>query len=212
MTHSFAKITLGLGHDKLNMSSMAAEPLSTFDTWIQHAVRLKITMPNAFCLSTSDQNNQPDARIVLLMDYSDEGMIFFTNYTSAKGQQLANNPQACMLFFWPELERQIRIKGLVHKTSVEQSDAYFASRPKEAQLSAAASPQSAVIPNYEYLLKRKTELEGRCRGAIPRPGHWGGYCLAPQSYEFWQGGPDRLHDCILYRQAHGQWIIERLAP
>ena len=165
-------------------------------------------------LATSSADGVPSARIVLLKGYDDIGFVFFTNYNSYKAQQLAENPRACLVFFWKELERQIRITGLVEKLSREDSDAYFNSRPEGSRIGAWASPQSEVIPNRKVLEANFRELEQRYGDSlIDRPAHWGGYRLVPERIEFWLSREGRLHDRINYeRQADGSWAISRLAP
>lgn len=212
--NKFEKISMGYQRGKLLKNYMVANPLEQFTLWMQEALKQKAAMPNAFCLSTVDEKNMPDSRIVLLMNYDENGMVFFTNYNSCKGKQLSANNHASMLFFWPELERQIRIFGSVKKVSAQDSDDYFATRPREAQIAAAASPQSQVIESYQSLKDEASQMSEQYARAekIPRPENWGGYCLTPERYEFWQGGPNRLHDRMRYRKSDSTWIIERLAP
>jgi pyridoxamine 5'-phosphate oxidase len=190
------------------------EPVSQFRRWWQDAITAKITEPNAMTLATASADAMPSARIVLLKDFSSDGFVFFTNYNSYKGQQLAENPKACLVFFWKEMERQVRITGLVEKVDPQLSDSYFQSRPHASQVGAMASPQSQVINNRNWLHERYKSLLKQFENVkIERPPHWGGYLLKPVIIEFWQGGPGRLHDRIQYTlQENGEWKIERLAP
>lgn len=169
---------------------------------------------NAMTLATASADGVPSARTVLLKDFSDEGFVFFTNYESYKGRQLAENPRASLLFFWKELERQVRIVGVVQKVSEEESDNYFRSRPVLSQIGAIVSPQSTVIESRDWLEERYNQLQQQLApDAIQRPAHWGGYIVKPVRIEFWQGRPSRLHDRIEYSlQEDGTWKIERLAP
>jgi pyridoxamine 5'-phosphate oxidase len=188
-------------------------PLTQFKTWFAAAVDAQLYEPNVMTLATADQSGKPSARILLLKGFDDNGFVFYTNYNSKKGFELAENPQASMLFFWPELERQVRIDGLVSKVSAEVSTAYFHSRPKGSQIGAAASPQSSVIAGRELLEERVLQLTAEYADTeVPRPDHWGGYILEPTAIEFWQGRPSRLHDRIVYTRKDGVWTTERLAP
>jgi pyridoxamine 5'-phosphate oxidase len=193
---------------------VAADPIRQFDTWWQEALNSEIDEINAMTLATASADGVPAARIVLLKGYDDRGFVFFTNYESFKGMQLAENPRACLVFFWKELERQVRITGLVEKVSDEESDAYFNSRPEGSRIGAWTSPQSQVIANREWLEEREKEFIKQF-GVQPlkRPAHWGGYRVKPISIEFWQGRPSRLHDRLQYTlQSDNTWTIERLAP
>lgn len=198
----------------LNESGVDSNPIIQFDNWWQDAIKSMIEEVNAMTLATASRDGKPFARIVLLKDYDEKGFVFFTNYESHKGKQLADNLQACIVFFWKELERQVRIEGMVEKVSKEESDLYFLSRPPESQLGAWASPQSSVIVNREVIennvIKYRKQFEEEL---IVRPLHWGGYRLMPQLIEFWQGRESRLHDRLQYtQQEEGLWKIERLAP
>lgn len=185
-----------------------------FGTWWQEALNSEIDEVNAMTLATASADGVPAARIVLLKGYDDRGFVFFTNYESFKGMQLAENPRACLVFFWKELERQVRVTGLVEKVSAEESDIYFNSRPEGSRIGAWASPQSQVITNREWLEERENKFRMEL-GSQPlkRPAHWGGYRVKPVNIEFWQGRPSRLHDRLLYTlQSENMWTIERLAP
>lgn len=190
------------------------DPVVQFRKWFQDAVNAKLYEPNVMTLATADLSGKPTARILLLKGFDDNGFVFFTNYDSKKGQQLAENPQASMVFFWPELERQVRVDGSISRISEADSTAYFHSRPPGSQIGALASPQSAVIEDRTILERRVQELTGLYNGKeVPRPAHWGGYQLKPSHIEFWQGRPSRLHDRITYTTDNeGAWVINRLAP
>lgn len=188
-------------------------PVVQFGKWFKEAVEAKLYEPNVMTLATADLRGKPTARILLLKGFDENGFVFYTNYSSLKGQQLAENPQASMVFFWPELERQVRIEGTVFKVPEENSDTYFHSRPAGSQIGALASPQSSIIPDRQVLEARVEELSAAYAGKeIPRPEHWGGYQLKADYIEFWQGRPSRLHDRITYTQENGVWTINRLAP
>lgn len=188
-------------------------PVVQFGKWFKDALDAQLHEPNVMTLATADLTGKPTARILLLKGFDEDGFVFFTNYASKKGEQLAENPQASMVFFWPELQRQVRIDGVVSKVSAEESTAYFHSRPAGSQIGAMASPQSTVIPNREVLEERVEELKAAyAEKEIPRPEHWGGYLLKPDHIEFWQGRPSRLHDRITYTSVNGVWTINRLAP
>jgi pyridoxamine 5'-phosphate oxidase len=188
--------------------------IDQFARWWNEALKSKIDEVNAMTLATASRDGLPSARIVLLKGYDENGFVFYTNYNSFKGQQLAENPRACLVFFWKELERQVRITGLVEKISSAESDEYFNIRPEGSRLSAIASPQSQVIPQRDWLEKEVEQLMHQLSSnAIARPAYWGGYRVKPAIIEFWQGRPNRLHDRIQYTlQDDGGWKIERLAP
>ena len=198
----------------LNKEDVSENAMEQFQRWWDDALNSEIIEPNAMTLATASSDGLPAARIVLLKGLHSDGFQFYTNYESFKGRQLQENPRACLVFFWKELERQIRITGLVEKLSKDESDKYFKSRPDGSQIGAWASPQSEVIESGEWLTQRVHQIEKKfSKSGIPRPPHWGGYLLRPVTIEFWQGRPNRLHDRLQYTlQGNGNWIIERLAP
>jgi len=199
----------------LNEADAATDPFAQFSKWFDEALKSKVPVPNAMTLATVADNGAPSARIVLLKEADPRGFVFFTNYASRKGHELAGNPRASLLFFWAELERQIRIEGTVSKVSSAESDDYYPTRPLGARLGAWASPQSEVLPDRVVLEQRLAEMTERYGDNPPRPPHWGGYRLEAEAIEFWQGRTSRLHDRLRYRrsaQEPGGWIRERLAP
>ena len=198
----------------LNETDVHSNAIKQFNKWWNEAVTSEIVELNAMTLATATSNGLPSARIVLLKDYDENGFVFFTNYHSHKGMELNENPFASLVFFWKELERQVRIDGMVEKIPAAESDAYFNSRPPESRLGAWASPQSQVINSRQVIEENLTELQKSFDGKeIDRPPHWGGYIVKPTLIEFWQGRPGRLHDRIQYSAlADGSWKIERLAP
>ncbi len=196
----------------LSETEVAATPLAQFDKWFKEALNAALPEPNAMTLATCDSQARPSARVVLIKGYDERGFVFFTNYESHKGQDLTANNRAALLFFWPELERQIRIQGRVEKISAAMSDDYYRARPLASRIGAWASPQSQVLPSRTALESRVAAFEAEYGENPPRPAHWGGYRVAPQVLEFWQGRGDRLHDRIQYRLNNGKWNIERLAP
>jgi pyridoxamine 5'-phosphate oxidase len=191
-----------------------ADAIKQFTAWWDDAVKSEIDEVNAFTFATATKDGNPSARIVLLKGFDKKGFVFFTNYKSHKGKILAENPNACMVFFWKELERQIRIEGIIEKVSAKESDEYFFSRPVASQVGAWASPQSEVISNRSVIEENVKKYEEQfATSPITKPPHWGGYRLKPQLIEFWQGRPSRLHDRLQYTlQPNGEWKIERLAP
>jgi pyridoxamine 5'-phosphate oxidase len=198
----------------LSEEDTAPTPVEQFTVWWNEAIQSQIEEVNAMTLATASAEGVPSARIVLLKDYDTNGFVFFTNYESYKAQQLAENPRASLLFFWKELERQIRITGLIEKISAAKSDEYFLSRPIGSQIGAWASPQSHVIENREWLEQKVTAMQQKFKNeTITRPAYWGGYLVKPVIMEFWQGRSSRLHDRIQYTlQDNGSWMKERLAP
>jgi len=190
------------------------DPFIQFDKWWDEAVKSELDEINAMTLATATSNGIPSARIVLLKSASEEGFVFYTNYNSQKGKELLENPNACLVFFWKELERQVRISGKVEKVSAEESDEYFASRPEGSRIGAWASPQSSIIASREIIEENIAKYQQQFQEEnITRPLHWGGYIVIPSVIEFWQGRPSRLHDRIQYTlNEQGAWKIERLAP
>lgn len=214
MTDTIADLRLEYSAQVLLEESSAADPFTQFKTWWRQAIETKIVEPNAMTLATASADGIPSARIVLLKGFDQNGFVFYSNYNSYKGLQLAENPKACLVFFWKELERQVRITGLVMPASPQESDAYFNSRPEGSRIGAWASPQSQVIESRVWLDEvYKKFTEQMHDGEINRPPHWGGYRVMPVVVEFWQGRPSRLHDRLQYSlEGDGTWKRERLAP
>lgn len=197
----------------LDLADLAATPIQQWHRWYDDAVEAGVAEPNAMTVSSNDAEGQPDARVVLAREVNDEGIVFYTNYESAKGIQLASAPFASAVFAWLDLHRQVRVRGEIEVVSSEESDAYFASRPRESQIGAWASAQSQVIAGREELEAAVVEMTQRFMGGdVPRPPHWGGLRIVPSTVEFWQGRPSRLHDRFRYAWAGTQWSISRLAP
>lgn len=200
--------------DGLNESDVDLDPFVQFGRWLQGAVEADLVEPNAMTLATATKDGVPSARMILLKSFDEDGFVFYTNYESQKGCELAENPNAALVFYWAELERQVRIAGAVSKVSRGESEEYFKTRPAGSQLGAWASRQSQVIASREFLEERLNELAAEYQDReVPTPPFWGGYRLSPQIFEFWQGRPNRLHDRLRYtRQADSSWLIERLSP
>lgn len=198
----------------LDTSSVLADPIKQFEKWFEEALDSKALEPNAMTLSTLTEGGTPTSRIVLLKGVEGGQFVFYTNYQSQKGKELEAQPACSLNFFWPELERQVRIEGVAQRVSPASSDAYFQSRPRASQIGAWASPQSALIKDRLILEQRILEIEKRYTDlkVLPRPKQWGGYAITPMEIEFWQGRPNRLHDRIVYTFMDKQWKINRLAP
>lgn len=198
---------------KLEEADVDKNPIFQFEKWFQEAKDANVHEPYAMTLATANKEGQPSARIVLMRKFDENGIVFFTNYLSRKGKDISENPNAALLFFWHDLERQVRIEGVLEKETTEESDMYFHSRPHESKIGAWTSEQSKVIPNRKILDERFREFSEKFSfDNVPRPQHWGGYILKPNVIEFWQGRPSRLHDRILFTLENGQWKMERLAP
>ena len=197
----------------LRERDLRPSPFEQFQLWFDQAVAAQLKEPNAMCLATASAEGIPSARIVLLKGMDDRGFVFFSNYESQKGEELEENPHAALVFYWAELERQVRITGSVEKVTREETEIYFATRPRESQLGAWVSEQSVVISGRKALEEQMAALEKWYEGSeIPAPPNWGGYRVIPEAIEFWQGRPGRLHDRLRYRLEDGKWTIERLAP
>jgi pyridoxamine 5'-phosphate oxidase len=197
---------------ELDESASASEPLQQFSTWLDEAISAKLPEPNAMTLATVDPDGRPSTRVVLIKGFDARGIVWYTNYDSRKGRELAGNPYAALQFHWVELERVVRIEGRVDKVSAEESDAYFRSRPLDSRLGAWASPQSQVITSRAVLVANAARAAVQHGLSPPRPPHWGGFRLQPDRWEFWQGRKSRLHDRLCYRLVDGAWVRERLAP
>ncbi|WP_321902686.1 pyridoxamine 5'-phosphate oxidase [Burkholderia cenocepacia] len=212
---TLADLRINYSRASLDEADTAPDPFAQFDRWFKEALAAKLPEPNTMTLATVGADGRPSARIVLIKGVDERGFVFFTNYESRKGHDLAVHPQAALLFYWIELERQVRIEGRIEKTSAEESDRYFASRPLGSRIGAWASEQSAVIDSRATLEAREKAVSERYGDNPPRPPHWGGYRLVPDSIEFWQGRPSRLHDRLLYTRdaaASPGWTISRLSP
>lgn len=197
---------------QLNEEDVKANPFTQFDTWFKTALDANLPDANALTLATVNKDGRPTARILLLKDYSDQAFCFFTNYNSKKGEDLDQNPYGAMVFFWPELERQIRIEGLIEKLDTKHSDQYFMARPIGSRRAAAASPQSSILKNRAELEQFILEFKNKFDDNFKRPSFWGGYKLIPEKFEFWQGRKNRLNDRIEFELKNGKWNFHRLAP
>ncbi len=209
---SIAALRKSYERAELDESASHADPLQQFDQWLNEAIAAQVPEPNAMTLATVGSDLRPSTRIVLVKGYDARGLVFYTNYESRKGQELAGNPYAALQFHWVELERVVRIEGVVEKASAQESDDYFASRPLDSRIGAWASPQSQVIGGRGVLVANAAKYGAQFLLKPPRPPHWGGYRLVPTEWQFWQGRKSRLHDRLRYRQDAGAWVRERLAP
>lgn len=209
---SIADLRKSYERAELSESASLADPLQQFDQWLQEALSAQVPEPNAMTLATVGGDLRPSTRIVLIKGYDERGLVWYTNYDSRKGQQLAGNPFAALQFHWVELERVVRIEGRVEKVSEAESDAYFNSRPLDSRIGAWASPQSQVISGRSVLVANAAKYGSQFLLNPPRPPHWGGFRLVPERWEFWQGRKSRLHDRLCYQLEAGTWLRQRLAP
>jgi pyridoxamine 5'-phosphate oxidase len=214
MSQSLAALRQEYSLGALTKAEVNSDPVRQFQRWLDEAIKAELPEPNAFTLATADRTGRPFARVVLLKDCDADGFVFYTNYRSDKGQQLTENPHAALVFLWLELERQVRIEGVVSKVSPAESEAYFRTRPLESRLGALASRQSQVVANRQVLEERYQQLAAQYPDDnIPMPNQWGGYRLKPEMLEFWQGRHGRMHDRLRYRlRKEGEWLLERLEP
>jgi len=210
--HDLKNMRLSYEQDQLLESSINKNPFKQFRVWFDKVVQEKIVEPNAMTLATSSKNGIPSARVVLLKEFDETGYTFFTNYLSRKGKELSENPNAAILFWWKEFERQIRVEGKIEKISKQESEKYFNVRPLKSRYGALASNQSQVVESREVLEKTFAELEKQFGNNPPMPENWGGYKLIPNRFEFWQGRENRLHDRIVYEKNNNEWKIYRLQP
>ncbi len=211
MSDNFLGDRLTYGRSGLEKSSLHEDPLAQLRAWLADAQSASVLEPSAMALSTVSPTGRPSTRMVLLRSI-DSGLVFFTNYTSQKGRDLDETPWASVAFWWPSLERQVRVEGRVQRVSEQESTDYFRSRPRDSQLASAASPQSTIIDSREELEQAMSNLDAQYPGEIPKPNDWGGFRLVPDRFEFWQGRPARLHDRFAYLPVEGGWQIVRLAP
>lgn len=214
MNHDLSELRLEYIAKGLHEDDIENDPVNQFARWFSEVLQLEVSMANAMVLATADEHGSPDARYVLLKDYSDSGFVFYTNSLSQKGSQLQHRPEAALVFYWKELHRQVRIKGNVERLTEEDADAYFSSRPRGSRISTLVATQSEAVPDQKFLHDRYLVLlDQYSEDTIPRPAEWSGYRVIPQAVEFWQGQENRLHDRILYTRENAKnWKITRLAP
>jgi len=212
LSQSIADLHQSYERSELSEDACDPDPLRQFERWLTEALNAGVPDANAMTLATVGSELRPSTRIVLIKGYDAQGIVFFTNYGSRKGQELAGNPYAALQFHWTPLERVVRIEGLVQKVSAEESDAYYDSRPLDSRIGAWASPQSQPIASRDVLAQNVAHYSAQFPSAPPRPPHWGGYCLVPDRWEFWQGRKNRLHDRLRYLPQGGRWLMQRLAP
>jgi pyridoxamine 5'-phosphate oxidase len=212
--HDLSKLRSEYSKASLDVSTILSDPIKQFEKWFQEAVEAKVLETNAMNLSTISVNNRPSSRIVLLKGIEHEKFLFYSNYQSTKGKELDQNPACALTFFWPELERQVRIEGIAERVDDKRSEQYFQSRPRGSQVGAWTSPQSSIIENRTILEERAKQIEKRFEGlaVLPKPNQWGGYQVDAQMIEFWQGRPNRLHDRIQFFKIDDSWKFHRLAP
>ena len=212
--HDLPKLRSEYSKASLDVSSILTDPIKQFGKWFQEALEAKVLEPNAMNLATINVNNRPSSRIVLLKGVEQEKFLFYSNYQSAKGKELDQNPACALTFFWPELERQVRIEGIADRVDDKRSEEYFQSRPRGSQIGAWTSPQSSIIESRSILEERAKQIEKRFEGisVLPKPNQWGGYQVEAQIIEFWQGRPNRLHDRIQFCKIDNTWKFHRLAP
>ena len=212
--HTLSELRSEYSKASLDLSSIQPDPIVQFEKWFKEALDVKVLEPNAMNLSTVNENNRPSSRIVLLKGVEADKFIFYSNYQSAKGRELDHNPACALTFFWPELERQVRIEGTAERIDDKRSEQYFQSRPRGSQIGAWTSPQSSIIDSRTILEERARQIEKKFEGldVLPKPNQWGGYQVDPLLIEFWQGRPNRLHDRIQFSKIDNTWKIHRLAP
>ena len=212
MDHRIADLRKSYERAELDENAAAERPLAQFETWLQQAIDAQLPEPNAMTLATVGADGRPSTRIVLIKGVDERGIVWYSNFNSRKGQELAGNPMGALQFHWVELERVVRIEGPVEHVSAAEADAYYASRPLDSRIGAWASPQSQVIPSRGVLVAQAARYAAQFALSPPRPPHWGGFRLLPDRWEFWQGRKSRLHDRLRYRMVDGHWLRERLAP